>query len=485
MRNERETRSRAEFIFASASTLIALSIIGLILFCFVAYYYCRIDVPAKHIAVLTKKTGKDLENHQEIAPSAEYKGLQLAVLNEGRYFRNPWSWDWSIYPMVEIPEGKMGVRVRLYGQNLGYGDFVAPKTEENPDPDANIKGIVPEVLRGGRYAINALVRDENGQDINFREGKRDFVEVIEIHDPVTIPAGFKGVVTNLSGPIPDDPNRFLVEDGFRGVQEKTLDEGTHYLNPYMFRVQNLNTRSQRFDLADNYDMGFPSKDGFWVSLDGSIEFRVKPEKASLVYVMYDEANPNEAGGQTSIDQEIIRKVIMPNARAFCRLRGSDSTGREFIDGETRSKFQADFQAAIRETCEQQGIEILHVTIAEINPPQAIAEPVREREVAFQKLTQYKQQQLQQEEEAKLAKEVALVEQVQLLVEADREVIKLVTEANRRQEVALAEANRDKEVAAEELAAAKDQAAAIMAEKSAEPRSSSTKTRPMQRVGKRP
>jgi len=443
--------------FASmGATAVVFAIVGLIVFGYVAYNWCRIDVPAKHIAVLTKKTGTDLENDQEVSTGPETKGLQLEVLNEGRYFYNPYSWDWAVYPMIEIPENKLGVRVRLYGDDLPYGNFVAT--------DDKSKGIVAQELRPGRYALNALLLDENGNDANFRRPTSDYVEIVELHKPVTIPAGFKGVVTNLSGPIPVNPNQFLVDEGFRGVQKKSLDEGTHYLNPYMYRVQAIDCRSQRFNLAEGDEMGFPSKDGFWVSLDGIIEFRVKPENAALVYVMYDEEH-NE--NKTTIDQEIIRKVIMPNARSFCRLRGSNSSGRDFIDGETRSAFQAAFQEAIRKTCDEQGIEIVQALITRINPPQAIAGPVRDREVANQKLKQYNQEKLQQDEEAKLATEVALVEQAQQLVAADQEVVKLTTEAMRRQEVALAEANRDKDVAKEELDASKDKAEAILAEARAE------------------
>ncbi len=109
---------------------------------YVAYSFFCINVPAKHIAVLTKKTGLDLKNDQEIAPGPEYKGVQVAVLSEGRHFRNPYEWDWEIYPMVEIPEGKMGIRVRLYGDDLAEGHFVA-NTE-------NEKGIIPQELTPGR-----------------------------------------------------------------------------------------------------------------------------------------------------------------------------------------------------------------------------------------------------------------------------------------------------------------------------------------------
>ena len=426
----------------------------------ITYTQFRIDVPAKHFAVLTKKTGEDLENNEEIAPDIDHKGLQLELLTEGRYFRNPYTWDWEVYPMVEIPQDKMGVRVRLYGEDLPYGHFVATEGSE--------KGIVKDVLKPGRYALNAKVIDRRSRkEIDRVRYKEDYVEIIELWEPKIIPAGHKGVVTNLAGPIPEDPNKLLVEADKRGPQPKTLNAGTYYLNPYMYRINSVDCRSQRFNLSgDGYEMGFPSKDGFWISLDGIIEFHVKPERAAEVYVTYNDVN-NDAGGTSSIADEIKEKVIMPNARAFCRLQGSNSSGRDFIGGETRSAFQAAFQQAIRETCDQQGIEIVQALITRIKPPEAIRNPVRSREIAKQELKQYEQQRLQQQQEARLATEKALVEQKQRLVDAEREVVKLTTDAKKRQEIALAEANRDKEVAQSRLEAARDQAEALLSQKKAE------------------
>lgn len=417
------------------------------------YSQFRIDVQQGHIAVLTKKSGLDLENHQVVAPTEEHKGIQLKVLSEGRYFYNPFMWDWKIYPMVEIPSGKMGVRVRLYGNNLPYGHFLATKEDE--------KGVVPEVLRPGRYAINAILK---GEEKN--RSKQDYVEIIELYDPITITAGFRGVVTNLAGPIPKNPNTILVDKGSRGVQKEALDAGTYYLNPYLYRIQLVDCRSQRFNLGENYEMGFPSKDGFWVSLDGIIEFRVRPEKASEIFVLYnDDVNDKEL--EAGIDKEIINKIIMPNARSFCRLRGSNSTGREFIGGETRTAFQKDFQSAMDKACSGSGIEIVQALITKINPPQAIAKPVRDREVARQKLGQYKEQKLQQDAEAKLAIEKALILQRQALVGADQQVVQKVTEAKQDQKVAITKANENKSVADRDLMASKDLAASVLFRKKAE------------------
>ena len=431
----------------------ALIVVGLLLGYWV-YTWFRIDVQRSNLAVLVKKTGTDLENNEVVAPTGDHKGLQLNVLTEGRYFYNPLYWDWRIYPMVEVPDGKLGVRIRLYGDNLPYGHFLA--TQESQ------KGVIPEVLRPGRHPINAVIR---GQEAN--RPKKDYVEIVELYDPITIPAGFRGIVTNRAGAIPDNPNTLLVEKDFRGVQKDTLDAGTYYLNPYLYRVHVIDCRSQRFNLGEGYDMGFPSKDGFWVTLDGIIEFRVKPEKAPEVFVVYNESENDKEGGATQINEELIRKIIMPNARSFCRLRGSNASGRDFIGGETRTAFQKDFHEAMKAACEPQGIEIVQALITKINPPEAIASPVRAREVARQKTGQYKEQKLQQEAEAKLATETALIDQRKALVTADKEVVKKVTQAKQEQQVAVTKANELLEVAKRDLEAAKDKAAAVLARKRAE------------------
>ncbi len=151
---------------------------------------------------------------------------------------------------------------------------------------------------------------------------------------------------------------------------------------------------------------------------------------------------------------------MPNARSFCRLRGSNHSGKDFISGETRIQFQKDFETALKETCSQQGIEVIQAVITDIQPPQKIAEPVRERQIAVLVEKQYEKQVLQQLSEQQLAVEKETVKQKQALIAAQQEVVKIVTDAKRRQEVAVIEANQRLKVAEFQLKAAEDEAAAI-------------------------
>ena len=396
-----------------------------------------INVERGEVAVLIKKTGRDLPNGLEIAPSEEYKGVQRELLNEGRHWRNPYVYEWEVRPQVVIPNGKLGLLVSLTGDDLPGGQFLAAVGD---DGEATTKGVVPGVLKPGRYPINPYL-----------------YEIVEA-EPQTINAGFKGIVTNLVGPMPEDPNELLVDASHRGVQGETVDPGTHYLNPYQYRINTLDCRSERFDLSETGEMGFPSKDGFWISLDGVIEFRVDPDRAAEVYVIY---NDLEANGDL-IHEELIRKVILPKARSFCRLEGSDKLGREFIQGETRTQFQQDFEDAMREECEPLGIQIIQALITRIRPPEQIADPVRQREIAKQQEQQYQQEIMQQQSEQQLAIEKALVEQKRKVVQADQSVVKVTTEAKQRQEVAITEADSNLAVARFKLEAAKDEAAAIEA-----------------------
>jgi regulator of protease activity HflC (stomatin/prohibitin superfamily) len=427
---------------ANGSSAVAVLMLGVVavIAVWTVYTSFRIDVGSGEIAVLIRKTGKDLTNGQEVAPAVdpsapvEYKGVQRNVLTEGRYFYNPYVWSWQVIPQIEIASGEMGVKVSLTGDDLGYGEFLARVDETG---QATSKGIVAGVLNPGRYPINP------------------YLYAVEIHKPVTIPAGFTGVVTNLAAPLSSNPNRLLVEPGERGVQKTTLEPGTHYVNPYLTRVDLVDCRSQRFNLGQEDDMGFPSKDGFWVSLDGAIEFRVSPEKAAEVYVLF-----NRSDNGPEIDKEIVQTVIMPNARSFCRLQGSNSSGREFISGQTRTAFQESFEKSMKAACEPLGIEVIQALITKIRPPEKIADPVRLREIAKQQELQYKQQTLQQESEKKLAFEKAMVEQKQALVAVEQKVIKVTTQAMQEQEVAVTKANEDLAVAQLKLEASIDEAAAI-------------------------
>lgn len=418
-------------IFAGGFLLVVVS--------WMTYSMFRIDVAGDEFAVLIRKTGKDLKNDDEVAPDASYKGVQREVLTTGRYFYNPYEWDWDIKKQIDIKPGKIGVLISLTGDDLPYGEFLA---KLNADGKPKTKGIVPGISLkpGGRYPINPYL-----------------FKVEDQHEPVTIPAGYKGVVTNLAGKLPKTPNELLVEDGERGVQKGMLEPGTYPVNPYETRISKVDCRSQRFNLAEKKSMGFSSKDGFWVALDGRIEFRVDPERAAEVFVTYNEDTNGDA-----LDEEIIRKVILPNARSACRLEGSSKLGREFIEGKTRMAFQKEFEDAMKKACNPLGVEVIQAVITTIQPPTQISTPIKLGETARLDEKKFKQQINQQEQEKILVKEKELAKQKAAMKAIDGDIIKLTTAAEQEQEIAVTKAEQEYAVAKLKLEAAMDEAAAMVA-----------------------
>ncbi|MGE3821592.1 MAG: SPFH domain-containing protein, partial [Isosphaeraceae bacterium] len=247
-----------------------------------------------------------------------------------------------------------------------------------------------------------------------------------------------------------------------GVQNRTLEPGTYYLNPYETRVSLVDCRSKRFNLAQGGEMDFLSSDGFPITVDGAVEFRILPEMVPDVFVKY-----NEDSNGDEIDEEIIAKIITPESRSLCRIGGSKLSGGQFISGEDREKFQNDLVQQLTANCKKQGIEILAVAITSIQPPEEIAKPVRAREVAKQELNQYRQEKLQQFSEAQLKVQEVLAEQKRKLVEAEQGVVKKTTKALQNQKTAITLSNQKLKVSETQLEASKDKAAAIVAKAQAD------------------
>src|SRR5205814_7371393 len=122
---------------------------------------------------------------------------------------------------------------------------------------------------------------------------------------------------------------------------------------------------------------FPSSDSFEIKLEGFVEWSIMPDKLPLIYVEYGE------GGD--LIPLLEKNIILPYARSFSRLVGSQYNARDFISGDTKLKFQQEFESKLSEACAKQGIEVLQALVRDIEPPEAIKQPINEREVAKQQI----------------------------------------------------------------------------------------------------
>lgn len=421
------------------TTLILLIAMLIPLYGIWLWFFCRLEVDSGKAAVLIAKTGTNLPSGQIMATAPGQKGIQLALLSEGRYFRNPFFWDWKYVDVIDIPAGKLGVQIRQYGRD--------PTQEELQQGQVLVsvehKGILQDILTPGRHRVNPYA---------YR---------VEIHHAIHIDPGFVGVVTNMVGGEPRVKNRFLVDKGERGVQREGLLPGTYYLNPYVTRVDLVDTRSQRYDLAGSDALKFPSTDGFEITVLVTVEWSIDALHAAEVFVRIGELSNKPE------DNEVLQKIIIPAVRGFGRIEGSKYSAPNYISGESRLVFQNALFDKLKAFCEPRGIVIKAVLINDIEPPQAIAAPIRDREIAREELARNRNQLVQAQADQRLAREEDLVKQQQEKVRAETARLQKVIAAKNSQEVALIEQEKLLTVAKTDLEAAKKEAQAIVARGQAE------------------
>jgi len=383
-------------------------------------------VENRQAAILIRKTGADLLNGEMLANS-EQKGIQADPLPEGWYWRNPYTYDWVYVDQTEIKPNKVGIQVRTWGTQISENAVIAGDKE---------RGIIADVLRPGRYVINP------------------YAYTVIPMDATSIEPGHVGVLTLVSGADPKKPNEFLVENGERGVQKHTLPPGTYYENPYVKKIIPIDIRSHRFDMTAEKIIRFPSLDGFDITMEGTIEWYIDPLRVAEVYSKYIDAR--------DMVTCITETIILPNARAYSRIEGSKHLARDFIGGITREKFQEEFLAGVKKSCSAQGVMISSALVRQISPPDAIAKPIKDREIAIRMRDMYEQQKERERQQKLLAMEEKMKDRKTLSTNADADASVAITKATQEKEVAVISAEREFSVAQLQLQAAQNQAQAIVA-----------------------
>jgi regulator of protease activity HflC (stomatin/prohibitin superfamily) len=438
-----------------APTLMMVIVAALIIYGGYFWFVRRVVVGPGQVLVLLKKDGsRSLPGDQVIVPKppdskdqAKYdawekqygdcNGILEQVYPEGTYFGfSPFDYERKTVDAQIIAGNKVGIVVKKFGQKLDDGQVLA-------DPARDQRGPLPTWLRPGRY----------------NEYSNPYAYDVKQVDPIQVDPGHRGVVTILAAPKAKNPNQYLVEDAAQGVQRQTEPEGFRYINPFEKRIMPISIQSQRFEMTGNDAIRFPSSDSFEIKMEGFVEWSVIPDKLPLIYVEYGE------GGE--LIKFLDEKVILPYARSFSRLVGSQYNARDFISGDTKLKFQHEFESKLREACEKQGIEILQALVRDIVPPAEIKNPINEREIAKQQILSLQQQIQVAKSQADLARQTEMATQNQKIGEANKQVVTIVKKAEQERDVAITKAKQDLAVAELRLEAAQKQGDALVARGTAE------------------
>jgi regulator of protease activity HflC (stomatin/prohibitin superfamily) len=444
--------------------LLGLALLGaamvLVVFLFVLWFVVRQEVDPDEVLILVHKTGKPIpadlgeefadqtvlypELLEAIAakkgktlPAAPaeraaalrklargYKGVRLEVLKEGRHFPNPYSYKRVQSQAVQIGNDEVGVLVRKFGKPLPFPKTVATEPDE--------RGPVAEFLGPGRYLINTLAYE------------------VQRFPKIQIPEGHVGVVTLLSGDEPQVKNTYTVAKGEKGVQHATLRPGLQPYNPYLQKIDIVDIRNRTYHMLGRDAIHFPSNDSFTITIEGTMEWSIDPERVAEVTVAFGD------------EEDIIEKIILPYTRSISRIEGSKLQAREFISGKTRTAFQERLLEQLRTACGERGIVIHSALVREILPPPEIASLISQREQADQDIDRSRNQIEEAQAEARLVEQQEMQLRNAAIGDARRKTVSLTKEAEQRKVIAVTQAKRQLAVAKLDLESATKQAAAMLA-----------------------
>lgn len=447
--------------------------------------FCRFYVGPDQMAVITAKMGEELPQGQILAKK-DQRGIQEDVLGEGRHFLNPWLYEREIRPVILIPPGKVGVVTSKVGDELPEGEFLAERGQ---------KGIWRNVLGPGKYRMNP---------VGYQ---------VDIVDAISIPIGYDGVVTSLSG-TQTKPSEFA-KQGEKGVRSDVLQPGLYFVNPREYKVDVLeigvnqvsligkgggavitkslqasdnaamnrlqyNVLQEQQAKRENYmqsesssgmrlgssrlapsapsaapstrrkkDMSgmemqmmepaplpaaslsfvlnqfveFPSRDGFEISLDMTVEFELRPKDVAWIFRTYGDL------------PAAVDKVIMPQILSVSRLKGSAYGAKDFIVGEGREKFQNELTDALAATLAEKRIQIHAALIRHVNVPDQILNPIQQASLAQEQDLTNQEKQNTAKKQAELNTELSLIGQRREQVAQETEKLKAVIKADEEKQVA--------------------------------------------------
>jgi regulator of protease activity HflC (stomatin/prohibitin superfamily) len=179
---------------------------------------------------------------------------------------------------------------------------------------------------------------------------------------------------------------------------------------------------------------FPSRDGFEISLDMTVEFELLPENIAWIYQNYGDL------------PAVVDKIIMPQILSVSRLKGSAYRAKDFIVGAGREQFQKDLTVTLARTLDDKRIVIHNAFIRHVNVPMQILDPIQQASIAVEQNLTNLEKQNTARTRAQLNTELSLIEQRREQVAQETEKLKAEVRADQERQVAEISAETRKQVA---------------------------------------
>jgi len=209
-------------------------------------------------------------------------------------------------------------------------------------------------------------------------------------------------------------------------------------SPQLQKASMPNTTGETIVYGVNRFVEFPSRDGFKIMLDMTVEFEMTPENISKIYMLYGDL------------PQVVEKIIIPQIMSISRLKGSSYKAQDFIMGEARETFQNNLKKDLVEVMAEKSIIIHNAIIRNVEVPVNILTPIRDSSLAKeQNLTNFSLQETAKIE-AELNTQMAMIEQKRKEVQQETHKMTAEVHANQKKEVQIILAQAALDVAAIQL-----------------------------------
>ena len=480
-------------IISAAVVLVVAVALGLFIY---VWGFCRFYVPPEHMAVVTAKSGKTPAAATLLVEQGE-RGIWREVLPEGRYFLDPVMYDVKIVPAINIPIGKVGVVTSKVGKPLAPGEIIAPDKSfqgiwrevltpgvhrlnpegykvdivdainipfgyvgvvtsqtGKPAPAGKFaqngeKGVLQDILQPGLYYINPRAYQVNVIEIGMNQ--------VSMTGEAGGVIALKNRIEAASSTLDEMSSNTLnsqMQKRVNMMRESAPAASAGYSGSFkQKRANNVMVRKsprpmgavssaaattvpQTPDMV--YSVGgfveFPSRDGFKILMDMTVEFELMPQHIARIYMLYGDL------------PQVVSKIILPQILSVTRMKGSSYKAQDFIVGEGREIFQNNLRSELEKVLGEKSIVVHNAIIRNVTIPQNILRPIQDASLAVeQNLTNFSLQETAKIE-AELNEHTAMIEQKRREIEQETRKITAEIAAQQRQSVRMIAAEADLEVA---------------------------------------
>ena len=338
--------------------------------------------------------------------------------------------------------------MRYDGEPLPEHEYVAkPVTGHNDFQDASKflqvggqRGPQFDVLKPGTYYINPMLFKVELDDVAVVERGQVAVVVSNVgEEPLQVRKAIEDIAKKECA-VPGSEayreiekryetgiERYVVPNGYRGIQQEVAGPGIYYLNRRAFLVYVVDTTNITIDWDDSKETRFDplkviSRDGFAISVSVKVVIRIRPDQAPYMVAKIGSI------------ENLILHVIHPMIDSSFRNQASSTSAMNFMQDRQEEQRKAEDRA--KAELERYHVECVSVLICQINLPQELMDTQTKKIIAQQQQAMYQDQQKAEQTRIAMEKTRSEADQQKNLVEAEIGV--KIAEQNKEKAIRFAE-----------------------------------------------